>query len=133
MKPKPSSPSRDPEQTYRVCWQIDLFATSNQDAADRALATQRDPASLATNFQVARWRGSPPRPNHLAYHFIEAHVPCADCGDGGWLIVTHNGHEEIQRCDNCEKCQSDLEAAQAFFKEPDAAKYCLDTVRIRPK
>lgn len=133
MKPKPSSPSRpsrDPEQTYRVCWQIDLFATSNQDAADRALATQRDPASLATNFQVARWRGSPPRPNHLAYHFIEAHVPCETCGDTGWLRFAD---QTVQRCDACNKFSGDLEAAQAFFQSPEAAKYALAGIQIRPK
>jgi len=37
---------------YRVIWTIDLDADSPEDAAHKALAIQRDPASIATHFEV---------------------------------------------------------------------------------
>jgi hypothetical protein len=41
---------------YRVRWEIDIEAESYQEAAEAALAIQRDPASIATVFDV-RARG----------------------------------------------------------------------------
>lgn len=38
--------------TYRVTWSIDLDAASPQEAAEKALAIQRDPASIAQVFEV---------------------------------------------------------------------------------
>jgi len=40
------------ETKYRVCWEIDIVASSPEDAARRALRIQRDPASTATVFDV---------------------------------------------------------------------------------
>jgi len=37
---------------YRVRWEIDIDAESYQEAAEAALAIQRDPASIATVFDV---------------------------------------------------------------------------------
>jgi hypothetical protein len=37
---------------YRVIWTIDLDADSPEDAAFKALAIQRDTASIATHFEV---------------------------------------------------------------------------------
>lgn len=39
--------------TYRVTWEIDLEAGDAREAAELALATQRDPDSIATFFTVA--------------------------------------------------------------------------------
>lgn len=38
---------------YRVRWEIDIEAGSNEQAARVALAIQRDPESTATVFQVS--------------------------------------------------------------------------------
>ncbi len=37
---------------YLVTWEIDLFADSPREAAEQALAIQRDPDSVATVFDV---------------------------------------------------------------------------------
>lgn len=37
---------------YRVSWSIDLEAASANDAAQQALAIQRNPESIATVFEV---------------------------------------------------------------------------------
>jgi hypothetical protein len=44
---------------YRVRWEIDVEAESPREAAEKALATQRDPESEATVFDVSekQWRG----------------------------------------------------------------------------
>ncbi|MBI4446885.1 MAG: hypothetical protein HY645_13390 [Acidobacteria bacterium] len=39
---------------YRVVWEIELYACSPREAAQRALETQRDPDSTATGFDVYR-------------------------------------------------------------------------------
>lgn len=39
-------------KSYHVMWEIDLDATSAEDAARRALKIQRDPGSMATVFDV---------------------------------------------------------------------------------
>lgn len=41
-----------PEQRYHVTWSIHLWARTPQEAAQRALEIQRDPASFATIFDV---------------------------------------------------------------------------------
>jgi hypothetical protein len=41
-----------PTMDYDVRWDIELEASSPQEAAAIALAIHRDPASIATNFQV---------------------------------------------------------------------------------
>lgn len=47
---------------YRVRWEIDIEAVSYKEAAETALAIQRDPASIATVFDVrARGDASPMR------------------------------------------------------------------------
>lgn len=38
--------------TYFVSWEIDIDADSPREAAEKALAIQRDPESTATVFQV---------------------------------------------------------------------------------
>jgi len=40
------------EQEYKVTWVIELSASSPLEAARKALATQRDPQSLAVVFEV---------------------------------------------------------------------------------
>lgn len=37
---------------YRVVWEIDIDAESFKDAAQKALAIQRDPESIATCFVI---------------------------------------------------------------------------------
>ena len=44
--------------TYRVTWQIDIYASSARAAAERAQAIQRDPQSIATIFEVHEMEGS---------------------------------------------------------------------------
>lgn len=44
--------------TFRVTWRIDLDAETPYEAARKALAIQRDPASIATCFQVRGRSGS---------------------------------------------------------------------------
>lgn len=37
---------------YTVIWEIDIYANSPEEAAEKALAVQRDTDSMATVFQV---------------------------------------------------------------------------------
>jgi len=39
-------------KSYRVVWEMDIIASTPQDAAERALLIQRDPESIATCFEV---------------------------------------------------------------------------------
>lgn len=39
-------------RSYLVIWEIDIVATSPEDAARQALAIQRDPISTATIFEI---------------------------------------------------------------------------------
>jgi hypothetical protein len=43
---------------YHVSWEIDLYAESPREAAERALAIQRNPDSMATVFVVADEEGN---------------------------------------------------------------------------
>ncbi len=52
---KRDCPLRPQHKMYKVMWEIDLMATSPEDAARKALAVQRDVNSLATVFQVSRY------------------------------------------------------------------------------
>lgn len=45
---------------YRVGWEIDIYADTPEDAARKALAIQRDPASIATQFNVRSADGGEP-------------------------------------------------------------------------
>lgn len=45
-------------QFYHVTWEIDIGAASPKEAAEKALAIQRDPGSLATVFDVADEAGN---------------------------------------------------------------------------
>lgn len=71
---------------YLVTWSIDIFdAEHAQDAARKALAIQRDPASIATVFDV-RDRNHPQRPFTIDLEEEEDEAishdpPCADCGN----------------------------------------------------
>ncbi len=40
------------EKLYLVTWEIDLYASSPEEAARKALSIQRDTASIATVFMV---------------------------------------------------------------------------------
>jgi len=40
---------------YRVSWEIDVYANSPRTAAEKALAIQRDPESIATVFGVRKF------------------------------------------------------------------------------
>jgi len=42
---------------FRVSWEIDVTADSEQEAAKIAQAIQRDPNSIATFFKVQEWSG----------------------------------------------------------------------------
>ena len=53
---------------------------------------------------------------------------CEDCGGNGWLLFADH---EIQRCDQCQKFDGDLEAATAYFKQA-RPKYWLDRILLRP-
>lgn len=44
-------------QTYRIRWEIDLYADSPKEAAETALAILRDPDSQATVFDVTDHNG----------------------------------------------------------------------------
>ena len=48
-----SEPQERKEQLYHVTWEIDIGAASPKEAAEKALAIQHDPDSLATVFDVA--------------------------------------------------------------------------------
>ncbi len=45
-------PARKTNKPYRVQWEIDVDARSVTEAAKKALEIQRDPDSIATNFDV---------------------------------------------------------------------------------
>lgn len=44
-------------RTYRVAWEIDVEASSIEEAAQQAISIQRDPDSTATVFTVT-WTGA---------------------------------------------------------------------------
>lgn len=52
-----TSTTEGQEAEYRVVWEIDLYGKSSRDAAEQALATQRDQRSSATVFEVCRIGG----------------------------------------------------------------------------
>jgi len=41
---------------FRVRWEIDVDAEDQREAAQRALDIQRDPESIATVFEVEKWK-----------------------------------------------------------------------------
>jgi len=49
----------DNEVHYRVTWAIDEWCATPEEAAQRALDTQRDPLSIATVFHVKEWPDGP--------------------------------------------------------------------------
>ena len=52
---------------------------------------------------------------------------CVACQSKGWLFFTDN---TVQRCDDCGKFPSDLEAASQFFK--DNYGWCMDgEIKVR--
>ena len=54
---KLTTPARHLNGEYRVRWEIDLDATSPEQAAREALEIQRDPGSTATFFEVQNHKG----------------------------------------------------------------------------
>lgn len=84
---------------------------------------------------------------------IEAQLPeevlriimplCEACGGKGWLCDVSQMTPEkqkrlngiivapIERCDACEKYAGDLEAARAFFADPDNHMFSLDEIKIK--
>jgi len=44
---------------YEVKWEIDIYADSPEEAAQKALEIQRDPNSIATHFEVRKTSYSP--------------------------------------------------------------------------
>lgn len=54
--------------TFRVRWEIDLEATDPRDAARRALAIQRDPASTATHFEITPHGDGEAPPTIVDFH-----------------------------------------------------------------
>lgn len=44
--------TRDPMKHFTVCWMLDVQAENHEEAAHAALAIQRNPAAIATYFQV---------------------------------------------------------------------------------
>ena len=52
---------------YRVTWVIDLEASSPREAAQQALAIQRNPESIATVFEVSDDTGEAPTTVDLTY------------------------------------------------------------------
>jgi len=80
MSTQPSSPpDATQDDTFRVLWAIDLSATSAREAAQRALEIQRNPASIATHFEVTR-HGSDPQTPATIVDFHEDPDPSADAG-----------------------------------------------------
>ena len=59
---------------YRVIWDIDIEADSPLEAAQRALAIQRDPNSTATHFKV--------RDYDATFHIDLSEPRCLVCGKG---------------------------------------------------
>jgi hypothetical protein len=51
--------TEESEMEYRVVWEIDISADSPREAAEKALAIQRDPNSTATVFDVTDEGGEP--------------------------------------------------------------------------
>lgn len=43
--------------------------------------------------------------------------PCEACSDNGWLDTLSKGKMEIQRCDLCQKFESDHDALQAYLRQ----------------
>lgn len=44
-------------KSYKVIWEIELYAGSPKDAAKMAQAIQQDPRSTANVFKVSAWEG----------------------------------------------------------------------------
>ena len=60
---------------YRVMWEIDLCATSAREAAQQALAIQRDPQSIAAVFDVCHLGGGTPARIDLDDHDEDENTP----------------------------------------------------------
>ena len=72
---------------YHVTWEIDLDAASPQEAAEHALAIQRDPDSAATVFDVTDSTGTTDRidlegadESGNSDRLDESDTSCAACG-----------------------------------------------------
>jgi hypothetical protein len=66
----------------RVSWAIDVTADNAKEAAEKALAIQRDPDSLATVFDVQGRDGKTVRVDLSAGVMDEQQVRCPRCGQG---------------------------------------------------
>ena len=47
---------KETDNEYKIVWEIDVIASSPEDAAKQALAIQRDPESHALVFHVKNWK-----------------------------------------------------------------------------
>lgn len=47
---------KETDNEYKIVWEIDVIASSPEDAAKQALAIQRDPESHALVFHVQNWK-----------------------------------------------------------------------------
>ena len=109
------------EAEYRVVWEIDLYGKSSRDAAEQALATQRDQRSSATVFEVCRIDDDTVVRIDLADPDEQA-VRCTDCPSGE-LAGIHwpadpdgfdppAGWSWVERCDSCNRYLDDESAAK---------------------
>lgn len=65
---------------------------------------------------------------------------CSACHSTGWLLghpIRRNDIRVtcIERCDACDMFESDLDAAQAFFKAsaPDQNEWCLESIWLKER
>lgn len=91
-------------KTYLVSWEIEVDADDPKQAAQRALAIQKDPSSLATVFKVERRRWA-----QTLYVDLEEKEECGLCHDNGTACscgdtdhVPCQGGHVVAPCYNCQ-------------------------------
>jgi hypothetical protein len=109
------------EAEYRVVWEIDLYGKSSRDAAEQALATQRDQRSSATVFEVCRIGDDTVVRIDLADPDEQA-VMCTACPSGELAGIRWpadpdgfdppEGWSWVERCDSCYRYPDDESAAK---------------------
>jgi hypothetical protein len=109
------------EAEYRVVWEIDLYGESSRDAAEQALATQRDQRSSATVFEVCRIGDDTVVRIDLTDPDDQA-VRCTACPSGELAGIRWpadpdgfdppEGWSWVERCDSCNRYPDDESAAK---------------------
>ncbi len=86
--------------------------------------------SLRKDQSLIAWTTGLGKAGFLRTFSSQRHPDCEDCQNKGWLLFSDH---TIQRCDQCQRYDGDLEAALAFFRSPESRNYHLQDIVIKQK